>query len=79
LTYLNCLDDLGAVANDNFIVQCDAGVSNRIDHDERGNKILTVFNPVDADETISLTLQQTATGIRVGSTAFGLSIRHTAA
>ena len=79
LTYLNRLDDLGAFANDNFIVQCDAGVSNRLDHDERGITILLVFHPVDSDEPISLTLQQTATGIRVGSTAFGLSIRHTAA
>ena len=78
-TYLSCLDDLGAFANANFIVQCDAGVSNRADHEEHGITILLVFHPVDSDEPVSLTLHQTATGIRVGSTAFGLSVRHTAA
>jgi phage tail sheath protein FI len=79
LTYLSCLDDLGAFANDNFIVQCDAGVSNRHDLSEHGITILLVFHPVGSDEPISLTLHQTATGIRVGSTAFGLSFRHTTA
>ena len=79
LSYLSCLDDLGAFANDNFIVQCDAGVSNRADHEEHGITILLVFHPVDLDEAISLTLHQTAAGIRVGSTAFGLSYRHTSA
>jgi phage tail sheath protein FI len=77
LTYLSCLDDLGAFANDNFIVQCDAGVSKRSDLSEHGITILLVVHPVDCDEPVSMTLHQTATGIRVGSTAFGLTFRHT--
>jgi phage tail sheath protein FI len=77
LTYLDCLNDLGAFANNNFLVRCDAGVSNRADHDERGITILLVFHPVGCDEPISLTLHQTASGFRVGSTAFGLSFRPT--
>jgi len=79
LTYLDCLNDLGAFANDNFIVQCDAGVSTRSDHEEHGITILLVFQPVESDEPISLTLHQTASGFRVGSTAFGLSFRQTGA
>ena len=75
LTYLDCLNDLGAFANDDFIVQCDAGVSNRSDNEEHGITILLLFHPVGRDEPISLTLHQTASGFRVGSTAFGLTIR----
>jgi phage tail sheath protein FI len=75
LTYLSCLNDLGAFANEDFLVQCDAGVSNRTDGEERGITILLMFHPVDCDEPISLTLHQTASGYRVGSTAFGLTIR----
>lgn len=75
LTYLHCLDDLGAFVNDKFIVQCDAGVSNRSDSEEHGVTILLVLHPVGCDEPISLTLHQTASGFRVGSTAFGLTIR----
>jgi Bacteriophage tail sheath protein len=75
LTYLHCLDDLGAFVDDNFVVQCDAGVSNRSDSEEHGVTILLVFHPVGCDEPISLTLHQTASGFRVGSTAFGLTIR----
>ena len=75
LTYLQCLHDLGAFADEQFLVQCDAGVSNRSDSKEHGVTILLVFQPVDCDEPISLTLHQTAAGFRVGSTAFGLTIR----
>lgn len=78
LTYLYCLDDLGAFANDDFVVQCDAGVSNRSDDEEHGITILLVFHPVTCDAPVSLTLHQTAAGIRVGSTAFGLSTRQSA-
>lgn len=73
--YLNCLADLGAFADTDFVVQCDAGVSNRPDSKEHGVTILLVFHPVNCDEPISLTLHQTASGFRVGSTAFGLTIR----
>ncbi len=75
LTYLQCLHDLGAFADRKFIVQCDAGVSNRPDNKEHGVTILLVFQPASCDEPISLTLHQTAAGFRVGSTAFGLTIR----
>ena len=78
LTYLHCLNDLGAFVNDDFIVQCDAGVSHRSDSQEHGVTILLVFHPLGCDEPISLTLHQTASGFRVGSTAFGLTIRHSA-
>lgn len=75
LTYLDCLNDLGAFVNTDFVVQCDAGVSNRPDSEEHGVTILLVFHPVGCDEPISLTLHQTASGFRVGSTAFGLTHR----
>lgn len=78
LTYLHCLDDLGAFVDDDFIVQCDAGVSKRPDSEEHGITILLKFHPVGCDEPISLTLHQTASGFRVGSTAFGLTMRHSA-
>ncbi len=70
LTYLNCLNDLGAFADARFIVECDAGVSDRDDHEKHGVTILLVFHPVHCDEPVSLTLHQTASGCRVGSTAF---------
>ena len=73
LTYLHCLDDLGAFVNDDFVVQCDAGVSKREDSEQHGVTILLVFHPAGCDEPISLTLHQTASGLRVGSTAFGLT------
>jgi len=76
LAYFHSLADLGAFADEDFIVQCDAGVSNRADSDEHGITILLVFHPIGCDEPISLTLHQTASGFRVGSTAFGLTIRH---
>ncbi len=75
LTYLHCLADLGAFVDEEFLVQCDAGVSNRSDSEEHGVTILLVFHPIGCDEPISLTLHQTASGFRVGSTAFGLTIR----
>ena len=74
LTYFYCLNDLGAFADDRFIVECDAGVSNRDDNDEHGVTILLVFQPAACDEPISLTLHLTAAGCRVGSTAFAPSI-----
>ena len=78
LTYLHCLNDLGAFDDDDFIVQCDAGVSKRSDNEEHSVTILLKFHPAGCDEPISLTLHQTASGFRVGSTAFGLTIRHSA-
>ncbi len=73
LTYLHSLNDLGAFANDKFVVQCDAGVSHRNDEKEHGITILLLFHPSGCDEPVSLTLHRTPSGCRVGSTAFGLT------
>ena len=77
-TYFHCLNDLGAFADDRFIVECDAGVSNRDDSDEHGVTILLVFHPLSCDEPISLTVHLTAAGCRVGSTAFAPTIENCA-
>ena len=74
LTYFYYLNDLGAFADDRFVVECDAGVSNRLDISEHGVTILLVFHPAACDEPISLTLHLTPAGCRVGSTAFAPSI-----
>lgn len=74
LTYLNCLNDLGALAGDEFVVQCDAGISKRSASDEHSVTILLIFRPVGSDEPISLTLHQNASGFRVTSAAFAPSL-----
>ncbi|MCH8099489.1 MAG: hypothetical protein IIB74_03530 [Proteobacteria bacterium] len=76
LTYLHCLNDLGAFADDSFFVHCDAGVSQSSDRQDQGVNILLAFRPVGCEELISLTLHQTAAGCRVGSTVFGPSMGH---
>jgi len=73
LTYFYYINDLGAFADDRFVVECDAGVSHRLDDDEHGVTILLVFHPFSSDEPISLTLHLTPAGCRVGSTAFAPS------
>lgn len=78
LTYFHSLDDLGAFADQRFVVQCDAGVSHRADSEAHGVTILLVFHPKGSDEPISLTLHLTATGCRVGSAAFAPSIENCA-
>jgi phage tail sheath protein FI len=75
IAYFHTLNDLGAFAKENFIVQCDASVNSRAESDEHGITILLVFHPAGCKDPISLTLHQTASGFRVGSTAFGLTIR----
>ena len=77
-TYFHCLDDLGAFADNRFVVECDAGVSKRHDSKERGVTILLVFHPLACDEPVSLTLHLTAAGCRVGSTAFAPTIENCA-
>ncbi len=74
LTYLDCLNDLGAFADERFVVECDAGVSHRTDGDEHGVTILLAFHPAGGEERVSLTLHLTAKGCRVGTTAFGLTV-----
>jgi len=73
LTYFYCLDDLGAFADQRFVVECDAGVSHRADSARHGVTVLLVFHPAGSVEPISLTLHLTAAGCRVGSTAFAPS------
>ena len=75
-TYFQCLNDLGAFADDRFVVECDAGVSKRHDGDEHGVTILLVFHPLACDEPVSLTLHLTAAGCRVGSTAFAPTVEN---
>lgn len=75
-TYFDCLNDLGAFADDRFIVECDAGVSARSGAEARVITIVLVFHPVSCDGSISMTLHLSAAGCRVGSTAFAPSIEH---
>jgi phage tail sheath protein FI len=70
LTYLACLYELGGLATDEFVVQCDAGLTSREDHLQHGVTILLVFHPAGSPQPVSFTLQQTALGCRVFSTAF---------
>jgi hypothetical protein len=66
-TYLDCLDDLGALVDDRFVVQCATTVN---DNGARNLTILVVFHPVSSSEPISMTLHVNASGCRVGSAAF---------
>lgn len=70
-SYLYSLGDVGAFANDRFVVECGTG------NDERNPRqvtILLVFHPASSDEPVSLTLHLTAAGCRVGSAAFAPSV-----
>jgi phage tail sheath protein FI len=78
LAYFECLNGMGAFADDRFFVECDAGVSKRSDSDEHGVTILLSFHPASCEQRISLTLHLTPTGCRVGSTAFAPSVDHCA-
>ncbi len=70
LTYFSCLADLGAFANQRFVVECDAGLCKRDDRVEHGITILLVFHPLGSVESVSFTIHQTVAGCRVTSTAF---------
>ena len=69
--YLEDLVGLGAFADDQFFVRCDAGLSNRPDILEHGVTILVSFTPIGGKEPVAATLHQTIEGCRVASTAFG--------
>ena len=77
LTYFHCLHDLGAFADERFVVECDAGVSNREDSAVHGVTVLLIFHPVCSVHPVSLTLHLTPSGCRVGSTAFAPSTPRT--
>lgn len=68
--YFEELQEIGAFAEDAYIVKCDAGVSQRGDTPEHGITILLVFHPLHSAAPVSITLHQTASGCRIGSTAF---------
>jgi phage tail sheath protein FI len=68
--YMCSLADAGAFVNDRFTVQCDAGLHSSPVDPQRGVSILLEFHPAGADDVVSLTLHQTASGCRVATTAF---------
>jgi phage tail sheath protein FI len=68
--YMCTLADAGAFVDDRFVVQCDAGLHSRPVDPHRGVSILLEFHPSGADDPVSLTLHQTASGCRVATTAF---------
>ena len=72
LDYFRTLDDLGAFVDRRFLVRC------KVDNDQpQCVTIWLVFHPTGSDEPVSLTLQLTAAGCRVASTAFAPSIENT--
>lgn len=67
--YLAQLADAGAFADEHFAVHCDAGVHAAPDA-PRGLTILLAFRPAGADQAVSLSLHQAASGCRMAVTAF---------
>lgn len=70
LAYLAAMTDMGAFANDEFTVQCDAGLCKRDNSVEHGVTILVRFHPAGFAKAVAFTLHQTVAGSRVTSTAF---------
>ena len=68
--FMCALSDAGAFKDDHFLVQCDAGTHRKPVDPDRGITILLAFHPAGSDETISLTIHQTAARCRVATTAF---------
>ncbi len=66
--YMAWLADAGAFAPDHYTIHCEAG------RQQGGVTILLTFLPAGADETLALSLHQTAAGCRVTSSAFPPSI-----
>jgi len=62
--YLARLDELGALAESGFIVECD------VNRQAQEVSLLLVFHPTGCYEPVSLTLHLTTAGCRVGSAAF---------
>jgi hypothetical protein len=75
--YFASLRELGALANDRYLVQCEAVAGDRsaTDNDEQscsdGVTLLLVFQPAGCKSPVSFTLHQTVAGCRVANTAFG--------
>lgn len=78
VAFLAGLADMGAFENDNFVVECDAGLSHRSDSLEHGMTALVVFHPLGCREAVSFTLHQTVSGCRVTTSAFAPAMEHCA-
>lgn len=61
---------MGAFANDQFVVECDAGMRKRSGIAGQGFAIFLSFQPVAATEPVAFTIHQTIAGSRIASTAF---------
>jgi phage tail sheath protein FI len=61
---------LGAFENDNFVVECDAGMRKRVVGAGQGFAIFVAFQPLTSTESLAFTIHQTVAGSRVTSTAF---------
>jgi uncharacterized protein len=70
-TYFSCLDALGAFIHDRFIIECVTSVN---DAGARTVTILVVFHPVCSSEPVSMSLNLSAAGCRVGGAAFAPSL-----
>jgi hypothetical protein len=70
LDYFRRLAELGAFANEQFVVECDAGLCKRTDRLLHGVTILLVFHPIGSADPLSFTIHQTVAGCRVTTTAF---------
>lgn len=68
--YLAAMTDMGAFEDDEFTVECDAGLCKRDDRLERGVTIMVRFQPVGFSRSVSFTLHQSISGSRVMSSAF---------
>ena len=71
--YLACLADLGAFENEQFFVECDAGLRKREPGAGRGFAIFVAFQPRTCKQPLSFTLHQSAAGCRIASSAFAPS------
>lgn len=71
--YLCALADSGAFADEDFAVHCDAALKTSPTNPDHNVTVMLVFRPAGANEPVSLTLHQTASGCRVATTAFALT------
>jgi GNAT superfamily N-acetyltransferase len=78
VNFFERLAERGALADDRFVVECDAGVSQRTDVRSRGVTLLLVFRPVNSPNPVSFTLHLRPEGWQVGSTAFAPTIENCA-
>jgi phage tail sheath protein FI len=68
--YMTSLAAAGAFAEPHFTVQCDTGSGSLARRRSLNVTVLLTFRPHGCDEPVSLTLQQSASGCRVATTAF---------